>query len=260
MDMNIGEMTSSVRLTVRSTAALAGRMAAVKDFFRKNGIRTVYLRDGKAGDGGAAAARLLRDEFKVIIECNASAYRLLSKEPPENRENIVLQPVYDIGDSVAELRKIVSLLPLRNGPVSLHIENAEMITDRKRITKAFGAIMKEIGQKNVKFTWDCGFVLCDFSENELGYFIQKKSEVLFTCPSLVNVDTHLNITLCGQMKGMAAGGRGTPDTALADVMNTFMTALLPFRSFGIHARCGACSYFQKVCAGGCRAVVMRNFQ
>ncbi|HDL01144.1 MAG TPA: hypothetical protein ENH23_02815 [candidate division Zixibacteria bacterium] len=260
MDMNFNDNSSSIRLLLKKDNAITSVISRFKVFLKDNGIRTVFIRSNQNADYVLTVARLLNDDFRVFLECDLFVYRLLKKKLPENSINIELLPAFDIGLSVSELKEIVSELPVRKEPSYIFIRNNSKIIDKNHTKLIFDVIIKEAGAKNIKFYWDCGFVLCAFTENELGYFIQKGSEIQFSCPSIINVDSPLEIKVCEKLDRHVDSERVLPGMSLFSISSKFQKALKPYQSFGIYQQCNNCRYFQKTCPGGCKALVIKSFQ
>lgn len=258
--MNLDNFASSIRLLLGYGGMSSRKVSRFKEFLKASGIGTVYIRSGRNNDHALPVARLLNDTSKVVIECDTAAYQALRKTPPEDMANIELLPAFDIGDSIARFRKIIRMLPPQNKAQYVFIKNDGKLVDKKRTKKVFDAIIKETEAKNVKFYWDCGFVLCSFTEDALGYFIEKGSEVLFCCQSVMCVDAELNIHICEKLKGRAGGASIPSGTSFLGAMGEFNKALMPYQSFGIFRQCSGCRFLVKVCAGGCKAAVIQGFR
>ena len=270
MDMNLDNITASIRLLLGKATPTKASVLLLRDYLKESGIGSVFIRaDGKT-DNALKAAKLLSNDFRVVIECDARGYGALRKAAPVS-SNIEILPFFDIADSPSEFLKIVRMLPKRLESLSASdkvpyvlIKNDGKLTDKKRTKAAFDSIIKGIGSKNVKFYWDCGFVLCSFTADELGYFIQKGSEIQFYCPSVMCVDLGLNIHICERLKGLASPSEGLTSPSsrmpLLAAMGKYGMALMPYQSFGMFRKCGGCRYFQKSCSGGCKAAVIEGFR
>jgi hypothetical protein len=237
MDMNLSEAVPSIRLVLNRGDDPGGMVDGLKAMLKTNNIRRIFIRGNLAAGDLLAATGLLKDDFNVILECDAAVYASLRKHEIEKADNIMLLPVFDVGDNISRLKRIMALLP-HGGPdaSSIVISNEGKLTDKKRMTEVFRRIRKGIGGKNVKFLWDCGFALCSFQENELGYFIQTGSDIQCCCPSLASIDAQLNVHVCDRLCGLGGEAGGQAGKSLPEIMNGFEAALLPYRSFGIFSK------------------------
>jgi len=258
MDTNFNDVISSVRFTLKKSSTLSTVIPKLREFLQKSNIRTVYIRSAQKADFVLKTARLLGNDFIIVLECDASGYKDLQKMLVEEDKNIALLPTYDIGGSITELKKITGLLPSTKTATRIFIKNDDKIRDKKKITKIFDNVMKVLGEKNVNFLWDCGFVLCSFSETQLGYFVQKGSDLTSWCPSFVNIDTNLDVRICDKLKQKDSI---TPNETLMKTIGTFGMALMPYNSMGVLKECISCPYIKKrACSGGCRAEIIKSFR
>lgn len=256
--MNFADPATAVRLLPGKDRGLPGKIARLKPFLKRNGIRTVFIR--AAADPGPAlrAAGLLKGNFKVLLECAAGACRALEKKI-KKAGGIALAPAFDLGAPVSELRAIFSAPAARRKSAFLFLTNSAGISDEGTLRRACAAIIRETGPRDVTFIWDCGFVLCAFSEEELGFFIEKGSPAACSCPGLATIDENLDIRFCGRLGPREPRSRVRPGASLPGLGARFCEFVRPYRDFGVRAGCGACRRLRNSCLGGCRDVVRKSF-
>lgn len=256
MPSNTADAVPAIRLDLGSRALTGDAPARLRSFLAASGLRKVFVRG--AGDHAAmlAAAVALRDTFAVAVECDAAAYTVLRGRIPPGAP-VTLLPVFDLDGDPAELGALLALLPTDTAmPADLLLRNPRAVTDAARTRAALGRIRETVGDRPLRFHWDCGFVLCAFTESDLGWFIERGSDPLCCCPSMVRVGADLDLTICDKLREPAVPcGTGPVRGAL----DAFQAALAPYRSFGVLKACGTCRYFQTLCSGGCQAHVRAGF-
>jgi sulfatase maturation enzyme AslB (radical SAM superfamily) len=115
-------------------------------------------------------------------------------------------------------------------------------------------------RQDIRVGFDCGFVLCMFTPEELGRLLYCGVDVKFLCDPIIDIGPNLDVWSCFALSTLY-------NTRLDDFANRqeaisyYRRKLLPYRSFGLFDKCPECSHYKKNrCSGGCVSHVIRAFQ
>ncbi|MFH1369027.1 MAG: hypothetical protein ABII64_07870 [Elusimicrobiota bacterium] len=262
MDLSLNSLAQSIRLDLKTVdAGFMSKLPELTAFLKNSGIKCVLIGIGAEKSEVFKVAALLNRDFDVFIEhgvdgIDGAAAGLAGS----GLKNASILPVYHLEESAAAFKALlgkITALKLTN-TVFVKSRNKEKIG---KLTKArMKPIISAMGGGDYKIFWDCGLTLCDFRDEELGFFIQKGCMVNLYCPSLLTVDAGFNAYFCGNNGG---GANYSTDlfkhNTIMDIVNDFGNFLKPYFSFGVYKKCSSCGNYTKNCSGGCKTVVMKSF-
>lgn len=112
----------------------------------------------------------------------------------------------------------------------------------------------------VSLEFDCGFVRCMFSEEDLGTLEALGAGVGWRCNPILDVDIEGNVIHCYPLSTFSR----LPLTDHVDAValrTAFEARTHPFRAAGVFKECSTCPFKRAGdCSGGCLAVTMRRFR
>jgi len=121
--------------------------------------------------------------------------------------------------------------------------------------------LQDASGKNVRISFDCGFVPCMFPEELKEMIEEHYKDIGKRCNPLPDILPDGNVVSCFPLF------HATEKLKLSDYQDTgeigkvFLKKMEPFRSTGIFPHCTKCDLFLKgECYGGCRAQVLNRFK
>ncbi len=119
---------------------------------------------------------------------------------------------------------------------------------------------RQAAQHGVRLEFDCGFVRCMFSPEDLETLQRAGAEVVFRCSPILDVDITGSVMHCFPLTSVAMPAVGPDDTAQA-LRDRLSAQTQPYRLAGIYRECSTCPFKQQgVCTGGCLAATLRRFR
>jgi len=121
----------------------------------------------------------------------------------------------------------------------------------------FAQVAADVG---VKLEFDCGFVRCMFSEQDLETLHRAKAGVGWRCNPILDVDLSGQVFHCFPLAGKVQ--TQFSQGAAADELRTqLLERTRQYRMAGIYKECSTCPFKQRgECTGGCLANTMKRFQ
>jgi MoaA/NifB/PqqE/SkfB family radical SAM enzyme len=128
-----------------------------------------------------------------------------------------------------------------------------------------------IGQKIVRFArvaagsnvtveFDCGFVRCMFSDEDLETLEALGADVGWRCNPILDVGVDGRVIHCYPLSRLGSLPL-TPETTAPALRSGFESLTRPYRQAGIFKECSTCSFkLSGTCPGGCLAATMRRFR
>ena len=124
----------------------------------------------------------------------------------------------------------------------------------KRITKLAESAFK----RNIRVSFDCGFVPCMFFKEDLARLEAVSSDLRFVCSPIIDINPDLIAWHCfplSEMHNVCRKGF----SSLKALYDHFEHQFFPYTSVGIYNYCPSCDWFiQKKCTGGCIAHKILN--
>ncbi len=122
------------------------------------------------------------------------------------------------------------------------------------------ALYDEASENNIRFSFDCGFVLCMFPEDLRDTIREEYGEIGQRCNPVLDILPDGQIISCFPLHALKQVELSDSQTAQA-VREAFLKTWEPFESTGIYPHCIKCELFEnKECLGGCRAHVINRFE
>ena len=111
----------------------------------------------------------------------------------------------------------------------------------------------------VHFEFDCGFVRCMFTEEEIENLQQTGTQPRFKCSPILDMDINRDVLYC-----FSLGDRYKIDLDMQESASEMREKLSeeaqPYRTSGVYPACADCVHKQEgECPGGCLAVTMRRY-
>lgn len=111
-------------------------------------------------------------------------------------------------------------------------------------------------KSNISLGFDCGFVMCMFTERQLGKLISNNVNIKFSCGPAIDIGLDLSVWSCfplSKIHNTALEDYKTPQ----DIYNYYKAKLDMLYSNGIYNKCCDCKYLhRKQCSGGCAAHII----
>lgn len=119
---------------------------------------------------------------------------------------------------------------------------------------------RNAAKAGIQVELDCGFVHCMFTQEDLEFFKQSASEIIFHCNAILDIGLDNRVIHCFPLAGQKAVqlSAGVTDTELRKELSTLMQ---PYRAAGIYKECSTCRFKSSgECTGGCLAGTLQRFR
>jgi hypothetical protein len=115
-------------------------------------------------------------------------------------------------------------------------------------------------QLGIAIGFDCGFILCMFTPEQLGHLLMCRAEVQFVCRPIIDIGPNMEAWACFPLSEWHKV-RVEDFQSLAELEKYFTTKQSLYRRSGIFNQCFCCRYgLRGQCSGGCLAHVIPSFQ
>jgi len=115
-------------------------------------------------------------------------------------------------------------------------------------------------EAGVTVEFDCGFVRCMFSDNDLEELQALGANVGWRCNPILDVDLNGEVIHCYPLSELGSFPL-TPEIDAPALRNGFEALTRPYRQAGIFQECSTCPFKQSgECPGGCLAATIRRFR
>lgn len=119
--------------------------------------------------------------------------------------------------------------------------------------------LKELEIRNILGSFDCGFSLCMFPEDELGTLITSTTGFRSQCSVIVDVGPDLTVWPCFPLSAVYNTSLSEFDSA-DSIVEYYSRLLSGIGAVGSLSECLECKYKQRrQCTGGCLARTLRNW-
>ena len=112
----------------------------------------------------------------------------------------------------------------------------------------------------IKLDFDCGFVRCMFSDDDLETLRSAGANVGWQCNPILDVDIRGNVIHCYPLSRLARFPL-TPESDAPALRRAFEARTRPYRLAGVFKECSICPFkADGECQGGCLAMTIRRFR
>lgn len=112
----------------------------------------------------------------------------------------------------------------------------------------------------VKLDFDCGFVRCMFSDEDIEVLEATGANVGWRCNPILDVDIKGNVIHCYPLSRLSRLPL-TPETDASILRRAFEERTRPYRQTGVFKECSICPFKAAGdCSGGCLAATIRRFR
>lgn len=119
---------------------------------------------------------------------------------------------------------------------------------------------RDAAGSNVTVEFDCGFVRCMFSDEDLETLEALGADVGWRCNPILDVGIDGRVIHCYPLSRLG-GLPLTPETTAPALRSGFESLTRPYRQAGVFKECSTCSFkLSGTCPGGCLAATMRRFR
>lgn len=113
---------------------------------------------------------------------------------------------------------------------------------------------------NVTIEFDCGFVRCMFSDEDLETLEALGADVGWRCNPILDVGIDGRVIYCYPLSRLGSLPL-TPETTAPALRSGFESLARPYRQAGVFKECSTCSFkLSGTCPGGCLAATIRRFR
>jgi len=113
---------------------------------------------------------------------------------------------------------------------------------------------------NVTVEFDCGFVRCMFSDENLETLEALDADVGWRCNPILDVGIDGRVIHCYPLSRLGSLPL-TPETDAPALRSAFESLTRPYRQAGVFQECSTCPFKRSgVCPGGCLAATIRRFR
>jgi MoaA/NifB/PqqE/SkfB family radical SAM enzyme len=115
-------------------------------------------------------------------------------------------------------------------------------------------------RSNVTVEFDCGFVRCMFSDEDLRTLQASGADVGWRCNPILDVGIEGRVIHCYPLSRLGSLPL-TPETDAPALRGGFESLTRPYRQAGVFKECSTCTFkLSGVCPGGCLAATIRRFR
>lgn len=144
-------------------------------------------------------------------------------------------------------------------PLAHHVNQHVDIVRYKHLSPTIMQLAKRCDGKNINIGFDCGFVLCMFSAEELGKLHLANVRCRFDCGPALDVGTDLSVWPCFPLSTFSKGVHLRDFDDVKGILKYFHKQFNRLYWTGAVSDCIECRYRKrKQCAGGCAAHVFRK--
>jgi hypothetical protein len=128
------------------------------------------------------------------------------------------------------------------------------------VGKKVASLARTAARDGVRLEFDCGFVRCMFSDEDLEALKASGADVGWRCNPILDVDIEGRIIHCYPLSRLGSLPL-TPQTDAQALRIAFESRTRPYRQVGVFRECFTCPFkIAGECSGGCLAVTIRRFR
>jgi len=133
------------------------------------------------------------------------------------------------------------------------------IVNYKALTPAIVGLAEICDRENIAIGFDCGFILCMFTEEQIGRLILANVNFVSTCGPVVDIGTDLSAWACFPLSTFSQGVNMEEYASLEELIAYFEKRFRRLYRTGALNECIDCRYRKRnQCRGGCAAHVYRR--
>ncbi len=119
-------------------------------------------------------------------------------------------------------------------------------------------LARSAGQSGIRIEFDCGFVRCMFSDDDIAELESLSAAAKWHCNPILDINPQGEAIHCYPLADFAS--LPLADNA-QDMRDQFIALTAPYRHAGVFKECSTCAYKAAgECTGGCLAATMRRFR
>lgn len=119
---------------------------------------------------------------------------------------------------------------------------------------------RRAGQAGISVEFDCGFVPCMFSPQDLEMLQTLGANMIWKCNPILDIDLAGRVLYCYPLSRLGHLPL-TPQSHAATLRKSFEARTQAYRRAGIFAECSTCPFKQSgICPGGCLSATIRRFR
>ncbi len=120
-------------------------------------------------------------------------------------------------------------------------------------------LVNNCDEEDISVGFDCGFVLCMFTEEEIGRLFLANARFRSSCGVVLDIGTDLSVWACFPLSTFCRGVHLTDYGSIAEVSRYFDNEFGRLYNTGAMDQCITCKYRKrKQCTGGCASHVYRR--
>ena len=128
------------------------------------------------------------------------------------------------------------------------------------IGRRIAAFAREAAAAGVRVEFDCGFVRCMFSHEDMRTLEETGADVGWRCNPILDIDIAGNVIYCYPLSRLGSEPL-TPEVDASMLRQALEARGRPYRQAGVFPECSTCPFKQSgECSGGCLAVTRRRFR
>ena len=122
------------------------------------------------------------------------------------------------------------------------------------------SLARTAARDGVRLEFDCGFVRCMFSNEDLETIKGLGADVGWRCNPILDIDIEGRVIHCYPLSRLGSLPL-TPQTDAPALRNAFESSTRPYRQAGVFQECSTCPFKTAgECSGGCLAATIRRFR
>jgi hypothetical protein len=128
------------------------------------------------------------------------------------------------------------------------------------IGRKIGLFARRAARAGVTLEFDCGFVRCMFSDEDMADLHAAGSDLGWRCNPILDVDIEGRVIHCYPLSELGSLAL-TPEVDAPALRHAFEARTRPYRRAGVFQECSGCPFKAGgECPGGCLAVTIRRFR
>ena len=133
--------------------------------------------------------------------------------------------------------------------ICIHPENYKSVSDK------IVELSCECEKYDISLGFDCGFVMCMFTDEQLGILYRNNTNLEFKCGPAIDIDSNLNLWSCFPLS-VLFNTKLEQFNNMNEIMDYYLQKLKPLYLNGIYDKCIDCKYLlRNQCAGGCASFI-----
>jgi len=128
----------------------------------------------------------------------------------------------------------------------------------RKIGEKIVGLAEKADKRNIRLSFDCGFVLCMFSKTDIGKLLYSNADMRFVCGPTIDIDPELTVWHCFPLSSI--GNKNLKEFKdLNGLVSHYEKIGKSFAHVGMFAKCSSCTYLKRQqCSGGCIAHKIRR--